>query len=68
MPRKRRNFSPEVKFRVAMEFLTGQKRRVDILREVQLSDSTLVRWCGPIAASTTLSPRPAKRRWQHIEP
>jgi len=51
-----------------MEFLTGQKRRVDILREVRLSDSTLVRWCGPIAASTTLSPRPAKRRWQQIEP
>jgi transposase len=45
MPRKRRNFSPEVKFRVAMEFLTGQKRRVDILREHQLNDSTLARWC-----------------------
>ena len=45
MSKKRRRFSPEFKFQVAMEYLTGKKRRVDILREYQLSDSTLERWC-----------------------
>jgi transposase-like protein len=41
--KKRRNFSPEFKFRVVMELLTGQKRRVELLREHQLSDSTMER-------------------------
>lgn len=44
MSQKRRVFTSEFKFRVAMECLTGQRRRVDILREHQLSDSTLERW------------------------
>lgn len=44
MSKKRRKFTPEFKFRVVMDLLTGQKRRVDILREHQLSDGTLSRW------------------------
>lgn len=44
MSKKRRNFPPEFKFQVVMELLTGQKRRVELLREHQLSDSTLERW------------------------
>jgi transposase len=45
MSKKRRDFAPEFKFQVAMEYLSGQKRRIDVLREYQLSDSTLERWC-----------------------
>jgi transposase len=45
MSKKRRTFTPEFKFQVAMECLTGQKRRAEILREYELSDSTLERWC-----------------------
>jgi transposase len=44
MGKKRRNFTPEFKFQVVMECLTGQKRRVEILREYELSDSVLSRW------------------------
>jgi transposase len=45
MSKKRRVFKPEFKFQVVMEYLCGQKKRVDILREHQLSDSVLDRWC-----------------------
>jgi transposase len=45
MAKARRQFSPEFKFQVVMDFLTGRKRRVEILREHELSDSTLERWC-----------------------
>ena len=45
MGRKRRTFTAEFKFQVVMELLTGQKRRVEICRQHQLSDSTLERWC-----------------------
>jgi transposase-like protein len=48
MSRKRRSFSAEFKFQVAMDCLTGRKRRVDLLREHQLSDSTLERWCQKV--------------------
>ena len=48
MTKKRRSFSPEFKFQVAMDLLTGRKRRVDLLREHQLSDSTLERWCQKV--------------------
>lgn len=48
MSRKRRSFSPEFKFQVAMDCLTGRKRRVDLLREHQISDSTLERWCQKV--------------------
>ena len=44
MGKKRRSFTPEFKFQVVMEFLTGRKRRAEILREYELSDSTLGRW------------------------
>ena len=44
MGKKRRSFTAEFKFQVALEYLTGQKRRVDLLREHQLNDSTLERW------------------------
>jgi transposase len=45
MGKTRRSFSPNFKFQVVMDYLTGRKRRVEILREHQLSDSTLERWC-----------------------
>jgi len=38
MSKKRRTFTPDFKFQVAMECLTGQKRRVEILREYELTD------------------------------
>lgn len=44
MGKKRRSFTPEFKFQVVMELLTGQKRRAEIVREYELSDSTLARW------------------------
>ena len=49
MGKRRRTFTPEFKFQVAMEYLTGQKRRIEVLREYQLSDSTLERWCRQLA-------------------
>ena len=45
MGKARRSFSTEFKFQVVMDLLTGRKRRVEIVREHQLSDSTLERWC-----------------------
>ena len=44
MRRKQRTFTPDFKVRVVLEYLTGQKRRVEILREHQLNDGTLDRW------------------------
>jgi len=44
MRRKQRTFTPEFKFQVVMEYLTGQKRRVELLREHELNDGTLDRW------------------------
>jgi transposase-like protein len=45
MPRPRRIFKPEFKFQVVMEYLTGHKGRTETLREHEISDSTLERWC-----------------------
>jgi transposase len=53
MGKRRRTFTPEFKFQVAMEYLTGQKRRIEVLREYQLSDSTLERWCRQLAERGT---------------
>ena len=44
MAKKRRDFTPEFKFQVAMEYLSGKKRRAEILKEYAISDSTLERW------------------------
>ena len=44
MRRKQRSFSAEFKVRVVLEYLMGQKRRVEILREHHLNDGTLDRW------------------------
>jgi transposase-like protein len=44
MGKKRRRFTPEFKFRVVMEVLSGAKRPADICREHQLADSVLSRW------------------------
>jgi transposase len=44
MRRKQRTFTPEVKFQVVMDYLTGKKRRVEVLREHELNDGTLDRW------------------------
>jgi transposase-like protein len=48
MSKKRRTFTPAFKFQVVMEYLSGEKRRVEILREHKLSDSTLERWCNQL--------------------
>jgi len=44
MGKKRRQFTPVFKFQVVMDLLTGRKRRVELLREHQLHESTLERW------------------------
>ena len=44
MRRKQRTFTPEFKFQVVMDYLTGKKRRVEVLREHELNDGTLERW------------------------
>jgi len=44
MKRKQRSFTPEFKVKRVVEYLTGAKRRVDIVREYQISDGTLDRW------------------------
>ena len=46
MGKPRRKFSPEFKFQVVMDLLTGRKRRLEMVREHQLNDSTLDRWCA----------------------
>lgn len=45
MPRARRIFTPEFKFQVVMDYLTGRKGRTETLREYEINDSTLERWC-----------------------
>ena len=45
MAKARRQFSSEFKSQVEMDLLTGWKQWVEILREHELSDSTLERWC-----------------------
>ena len=54
MGKRRRSFSPEFKFQVLMDLLTGRKRRVEILREHQLSDSPLG-WCFPAGRRARIS-------------
>ena len=44
MRRKQRSFSAEFKAQVVLAYLTGQKARVEILREHQLNDGTFGRW------------------------
>jgi transposase-like protein len=44
MARKRRDYAPKFKFEVAMEYLSGKKGRAEILKEYDISDSTLERW------------------------
>lgn len=44
MGKARRVFTPEFKFQVVMDVLTGRKRRAVTLREHQLNESTLDNW------------------------
>jgi len=44
MAKKYRSFSPEFKFRVVLEVLTGAKRPPEVCREHQICDSVLSRW------------------------
>jgi len=44
MGKKYRSFSPEFKFRVVLEVLTGAKRPAEVCREHQICDSVLSRW------------------------
>jgi len=43
MAKKYRSFSPEFKFRVVLEVLTGAKRPAEVCREHQIADSVLSR-------------------------
>jgi transposase-like protein len=45
MSRTRREFTPDFKFQVVLDLLTGRRRRVDVLREHELAESTVDRWC-----------------------
>ena len=45
MSKQRRSFTPEFKFQVVMDLLSGRKRRAELLREHQLHESTLEGWC-----------------------
>ena len=54
MGKRRRSFSPEFTFQVVTDLLTGRKRRVEILREHPLSDSTLG-WCFPAGRRARMS-------------
>ena len=45
MSKPRRAFSPEFKFQVVMDYLSGRKGRTETLREYEINDSTLERWC-----------------------
>ena len=44
MGRQRRVFTPEFKFRVVLELLTGEKRAAQLCREHQISETSLSRW------------------------
>ena len=44
MAKKYRSFSPEFKFQVVLEVLTGAKRPSEVCREHQICDSVLSRW------------------------
>lgn len=44
MVKTRKHYSPEFKFRVVLEVVTGAKRPVEVCREHQLSDGMLSRW------------------------
>ena len=44
MAKKYRSFSPEFKFQVVLEVLTGAKRPTEVCREHQICDSVLSRW------------------------
>jgi len=44
MSKKHRTFSPEFKFQVVMEVLTGAKQPSEICREHQIAEPVLYRW------------------------
>lgn len=44
MSRKRRSYSPQLKFEVVMESLLGQKSNADICRERDIKESLLYKW------------------------
>jgi transposase len=44
MAKKYRSFSPEFKFQIVLEVLTGAKRPSEVCREHQICDSVLSRW------------------------
>jgi len=45
MTRPRRDFDPAFKFQVVLDYLTGRRGRAETLREHEITDSTLERWC-----------------------
>lgn len=44
MAKKRRTFTPDFKFQVVLELLTGEKRAAQLCREHQVSETSLSRW------------------------
>jgi transposase-like protein len=44
MVKKRRSFTPDFKFQIVLELLTGTKSAAQLCREHQISETSLSRW------------------------
>ena len=44
MGKRRRIFTPDFKFQIVLELLTGEKRAAQLCREHQISETSLSRW------------------------
>jgi len=44
MAKKKRTFTPDFKFQVVLELLSGEKRAAQLCREHQVSETSLSRW------------------------
>jgi transposase len=44
MAKKRRSFTPEFKFQIVLELLTGEKSAAQLCREHRISETSLSRW------------------------
>ena len=44
MGKRRRIFTPDFKFQIVLELLTGEKRAAQLCRERQISETSLSRW------------------------
>lgn len=44
MTKRKRDYTPEFKFQLVLQLLTGEKRAVQLCREHQVSETSLSRW------------------------